>query len=246
MDEDVDLDLGLPSAAAAAAAASRLDFLSSSGRTCSAPFPYQSPSAVAAPSSSLLQRPRYFLLMKYLLMVYIISHLIWITVTLPSGMRELTETAHVHREEIRILWITSIVYCSIFSLIGLIGIWKENFLTCFVYCLSMLINLLLLVYAAVLHRDQSSSMIAALVANWFFTSVAIAFTKILDSLQHDAAAAPRFLQMQSFSSLPSPPFLLESSPGYLHSIYIRRDHHVTSGGKTASNMSPSQSEPLSF
>lgn len=160
-------------------------------------------------STVTLDRPRYFFVIKYSLLTYIILHMIWITVTLPGGMRELRQTDHEHREQILALWITSIVYSGITSIAGFIGIWKENFAICFIYCISMVINLVLLVYAALLHLDQGTTMIEALIINWFFTGIVIAFTKILDSMQRSSGRSVNHL--------------LESSPGYLHSIYIRRE-----------------------
>lgn len=157
-----------------------------------------------------LARPRYFFVIKYTLLLYIVIHLIWITVSLPAGMRELKQSNHEHREEILALWITSIVYCGITSIIGFIGIWREHFAICFIYCISMVINLILLVYAALLHLDQGTTMIEALIINWFFTGVLIAFTKILDTMHRNPSST-------------DVNHLLESSPGYLHSIYIRRE-----------------------
>lgn len=151
-----------------------------------------------------VRRPRYFLFIKYSLVVYIMTHLLWMTITLPYGIADLRRTDHEHTKEIHTLWIISIAYCTVFSILGLIGILKESFLLCFVFAVSMVVNLLLLVYAATLHKSQSTGMIVALIANWFFTSVVIAFTKLLDSFDQPIGSE-----------------LLETAPGYLHNIYIR-------------------------
>lgn len=178
------------------------------------PYPASQDQSLGLNRTTLtFDRPRYFFVIKYFIISYIIFHLVWITVTLPCGMRELRETNHEHREQILALWITSIVYCGITSVIGLYGVWKENFVICFIYSISMVINLILLIYAALLHLDQGTSMIAALITNWFFTAVLIAFTKILDSIQRSKYMAPSLTLTQH----------LESSPGYLHNIYIRQE-----------------------
>lgn len=152
-----------------------------------------------------VRKPRYFLIMKYSIIVYILVHLAWITISLPYGIADLRRTDHEHTKEIHALWITSIVYCTVFSILGLIGMFRESFLLCFVFAVSMVVNLLILVYGATLHKSQSTGMITALIANWFFASVVIAFTKLLDSFHHQPMGSE----------------LLESAPGYLHSIYIR-------------------------
>lgn len=161
---------------------------------------------------SPVRRPRYFIFMKYSLISYILIHLLWITVSLPYGIADLKRTEHEHTKEIHVLWIISIVYCTVFSVIGLIGILKENFILCFIFSVSMVVNLLILVYGATLHKNQTTGMITALIFNWFFASVVIAFTKLIDSFDHTINGES----------------LLETVPGFLHNIYIRTPTKETS------------------
>jgi len=151
-----------------------------------------------------VRRPRYFIIIKYFLVGYIFFHLLWLIATLPIGLQDLRHEEHQHTDEIHAVWVISILYSFVFSVIGLVGILRENFILCFIFAISMVINLLLLVYGTVLHRTQTTGMIVALITNWFFTCVVIAFTKLVDSLER-----PRGSE------------LLESTPGFLHSIYIR-------------------------
>lgn len=67
----------------------------------------------------------------------------------------------------------------------------------------MVINLLILVYAATLHEEKTTFMIGSLLINWFFASLAIAFTKLV--LDPPLVDVP-----------------LQSS-GYFHNIYVPRE-----------------------
>lgn len=155
--------------------------------------------------SSSSSKPKYFFLIKYFLASYIILHIIFMIVTLPSGIADLRSEKHEHTDEIHTLWIISIVYSSCFSVLGLLGIFRESFVLCFVFCMAMLVNLVILVYATTLHKTQTTAMVAGLLANWFFTCLAIAYTKLIDSFKNRDSSS-----------------LFESSPGYLHTIYIRQ------------------------
>jgi hypothetical protein len=125
-------------------------------------------------------------------------------ITLPYGIADLRRTEHEHTREIHVIWITSIVYCSVFSVLGLIGLLKESFLLCFIFSVSMVVNLLILVYGATLHKNQTTGMITALIFNWFFASVVIAFTKQIDSFNQPVSGD-----------------LFEHVPGFVHNVYIR-------------------------
>src|SRR2546430_13110945 len=103
-----------------------------------------------------VRRPRYFLIIKYFLVGYIFFHLLWLIATLPIGLRDLRHEEHQHTDEIHAVWVISILYSFVFSVIGLVGILRENFILCFIFGISMVINLLLLVYGAVLHRTQTT------------------------------------------------------------------------------------------
>lgn len=150
-------------------------------------------------------KPKYFFLMKYFLATYLLVHILFMMVTLPMGIEDLRSEKHEHTDQIHTLWIISIIYSSCFSVLGLLGIFRESFLLCFIFCMAMLVNLLILVYATTLHKTQTTGMVIGLLANWFFTCVAIAYTKLIDSSGGNNSSD-----------------LLESSPGYLHSIYIRQ------------------------
>ena len=152
-------------------------------------------------------KPKYFFLMKYFLAGYLLLHILFMIATLPNGISDLRSEKHEHTDEIHTLWIISIIYSSCFSVLGLLGIFRESFVLCFIFCIAMLVNLLILVYAATLHKTQTTAMIVSLLANWFFTCVAIAYTKLIESFRNGNGNGSDWL---------------ESSPGYLHSIYIRQ------------------------
>lgn len=191
--------------------------------------PQQQPASSSAvaphrrqPATTTSRRPHYFLVIKYFLLSYLVLHVIWISASLPSGIRDLEDAEHDHGDLITGLWVTSIVLMSGGTVIGCIGIWRELFLTCVTFCLCMLVNLLVLVYGATLHNDHSSAMITSLILNWFVTCVAIAYTKILDTMQQQRRAqSARSTSGGGFRSW----HLLDSSPGFLHSVYIRQEHH---------------------
>lgn len=131
---------------------------------------------VEDPLARSSNRPKYYLLIKYTLLVYLIAHIVFIAISLPSDIDELTE--HEHRKLLHILFLLNIVLCALVSIFGVFAILKEKFLYLSVFSLSMVVNVLLLVYAASLHTDRASSLIVSLFTSWLFTSLAIGFAKL--------------------------------------------------------------------
>lgn len=154
-------------------------------------------------------RPKYFYIIKYFLSAYIIIHILFMIITLPYGIADLRSQKHQHTQTIHALWIISIIYSSSFSGLGLVAILRESFSLCVVYCIAMFFDLLLLVYAATLHQTQTTPMVLVLLANWFFTCVAIAYTKLLDNMRYSHVHDT-----------------FKSSPGYLHAIYVRQSKPI--------------------
>lgn len=156
---------------------------------------------------SRITRSKSFLFMKYTLVTYIILHLLFLILSLPSGIAELRRVHHEHTDDIHLLWIISIIYCFIFSFVGLLGIFRESFMICVIFCVSMVVNLLLLVYSASLHKNKTTPMVLVLLTNWFFTTVTIAFT--------------RLIQRSKFEEEVENGDIVLGSSGHLPKVYIR-------------------------
>lgn len=156
---------------------------------------------------SRIRRSKSFLFMKYTLVTYIILHLLFLILSLPSGIEELRRIHHEHTDDIHVLWIISIIYCFIFSFVGLLGIFRESFTVCVIFCVSMIINLLLLIYSASLHKNKTTPMVLVLLTNWFFTTVTIAFT--------------RLIQRSKFEEEVENNDMVMGSSGYLPKVFVR-------------------------
>lgn len=151
---------------------------------------------------SRLTRSKSFLFMKYTLVTYIILHLLFLILSLPSGIEELRRIDHEHTDDIHVLWIISIIYCFIFSFVGLLGIFRESFTVCVIFCVSMVINLLLLVYSASLHKNKTTPMVLFLITNWFFTTITIAFTRLIQRSKFENAIENGDIMLGSNGHLP--------------------------------------------
>lgn len=157
-----------------------------------------------------IRKPKSFLILKYTLVTYIILHLLFLILSLPSGIESLRKINHEHTEDIHVLWIISIIYCFIFSFVGLLGIFRESFTICVIFCVSMVINLLLLVYSASLHKNKTTPMVLFLLTNWFFTTITIAFTRLIQRSKFNS-------DDQEFAG----DNIVLGSNGHLPKIYVR-------------------------
>lgn len=78
-----------------------------------------------------IKRPRYFLILKYTLIAYLVLHVAYLIITLPFGLQDLEHSGHPHASELHLLWIISVIYCIIFSSIGLFAVYKVCLANCF-------------------------------------------------------------------------------------------------------------------
>ena len=105
--------------------------------------------ALTDPISSV-QRPKYYVIIKYSLLIYLICHIAFLGIVLPSEYEELEKINH--HDWLHVLFIVNTIYCVIISLFGLFAVLREHFHYLAVFSMAMLINVILLIYAASLHK----------------------------------------------------------------------------------------------
>lgn len=162
-------------------------------------------------------RPGYFLLIKYTLISYLILHFIWISATFPSGLADFQSTNnHSHTSQIHTLWIISIIYSLFVTCLGLSAIFKEHFLLCITFSSAMALNVILLVYTASLHDQNTCPLVVSLLTSWFFTSLAITFTKLVVDTPGKYSPAFNGIIVTSSST---------QSSGFFHKLYAKRSNN---------------------